>query len=144
MSSEDKANKITTGKKSYSEAVSPSKKKKKQTSNSFFSLSEDSKFSFSLPPRRISTMGKKVATTKVSPAGSLSEPSLHEKLEEWSTSIAAESAAKTPMRSLEVSTRVGPDARGSLFAETVTFSGHCVCNFTKPTSLSEKNIWQSK
>ena len=94
MSSEDKANKTTTGKKSYSEVLSPSKKKKKQPSNYFFSLSEDSRFPSSLPPRRISTMGKKAPITNVSvsPTGSLSEhePSLIEKLEELSTCIAAE------------------------------------------------------
>ena len=89
MSREDK----TSGKKSYSEVVSPFKKKKKKkkklTSNSFFSLSEDSRYPSSLPPRKI-TMGKNVNVdaTNVSPTGSQSEPSLHEKLEELIPSVA--------------------------------------------------------
>ena len=92
MSRED--SKTTTGKKSYSEVVSPFKKKKKKkkaTSNSFFSLSEESRYPSSLPPRKTITMGKNVnvaAVTNVSPTGSQSEPSLHEKLEELIPSVA--------------------------------------------------------
>ena len=91
MSRED--SKTTTGKKSYSEVVSPFKKKKKKkkaTSNSFFSLSEESRYPSSLPPRKTITMGKNVNVdaTNVSPTGSQNEPSLHEKLEELIPSVA--------------------------------------------------------